>query len=732
MKPHTELSKPSSLSSSPPSSPRAREKKRKIPRLGNRGLRRGPQEQVDAVDIGKPTRWLLNEANTALEHLRRAQTNLQLLDRGREKLAVRGLTNLHTKVGVKGYLMPAGALRDVFIREIAAAGRLHKVSQAGKIDLRRRVLRVGRTSEALPWRVWPVRLKNHEGQDFYCDLSRHDHPYLAGGCTRGSEDDIHDHLLRRSLAVPVAEDCVVGEGISGKSVTFNPSPPPRGAEHHEATVKRLLPSVENAGGWIEVSPPPPLVTIVEMPSDEVTPDGNSGVAANADCNVDDGAVPSRESERFSSSRTEISASGRVDKKLTRLEPGWYGGWVEVETREPKRRPRRHASDATLAPAPMAAAETETETGERTAKGGRRLLPKRARGGGRADDNSDNSSRSQHVDANDGGDNACAWQGWTVSEPAKEAVRRVWARATRRGKDAGFPRFVLANNADKKKQQQQKKKKDRRSSNTVGRSCGSRETPHSEWDDEGDFDFRDPFLTLDEEEEEEEEEVRTMHDNSLTDRAPPTLPAVRERLDPVLLACLGRECEGIIDAALEVVLGDRLLRSRSLGAGRGGAEAGDKPAAAAATAATTMAATPSREERDESGDKPASLRPPPPYPHLEGNWEDVLLAMAECSSAARRAAASGVGNENVSSPRDSQDEGGAKRPPSGEQGAKVAAGGAKAWGTGDSSNGAVVVVNDNLPGLALNDAVLTRSYNRLLMYLHETRSVFGCNDVRTVA
>lgn len=44
-----------------------------------------------------------------------------------------------------------------------------------------------------------------------------------------------------------------------------------------------------------------------------------------------------------------------------------------------------------------------------------------------------------------------------------------------------------------------------------------------------------------------------------------------------------------------------------------------------------------------------------------------------------------------------------------------------WGAGEPSDGAVVVVNERLPGLPLNEAVLTRSYNRLLLYLHEKKS-----------
>ncbi|CAM9923013.1 unnamed protein product, partial [Laminaria digitata] len=79
------------------------------------------------------------------------------------------------------------------------------------------------------------------------------------------------------------------------------------------------------------------------------------------------------------------------------------------------------------------------------------------------------------------------------------------------------------------------------------------------------------------------------------RATDAAGGIKDSLDPGLLSCLGRECEGIIDAALHVVLGEQLLRSPP---SSGGGADGNPPEAA--------------------------------------GWEDVLSTMSRCSKRARRA------------------------------------------------------------------------------------------------
>lgn len=779
-----------SLSSTTPNLDNNKSPKSNRVHLANRGLRGTQQQRVDAVDIGKPTRWLHHEASAAIKLRREAQNNLQLLEHGREKLAERGLRAFHPaactnirKAGggetstnrpphkerlFEGSYRREGALSDVFSREVEPGGRLQEAAQQGYgLDLEGRVLRVGRSSEVLPWGAWPVRLKNHTGQDFYRDLSRDD-PQLAGACTVGSEDEIHDHLLRRSLAVPTAPGEGTGSSTAAGSSWGRSAPaiacssfPAQGAEQsHTGKVKRLLPSAEHGGGWIEASPPPlsDAAPVTAVP-DGTTPKSISRITQDVDCDATDSAKPSVGSDKASSGRSSVGTSGQDDGKLKRLEPGWYGGWVEVDAPISTSDKRRKAhpwgnedpavtSDSSRGPGAADTIELAGDIGpQRPPKRARRATSEpemdriALRGEGECGDY--NGHRQCH-DASDGGEQACALRGWTVSEPAKEAVRRVWARATRRGKDAGDPRFVSSNRAVNRENPQEK--------NVDGASyskCSSGNPGRESGNGDDEFDFQDPYLTLEGEEEENEKRDQKCRESSRAGGdGHSTLPAVRETLDPVLLACLGRECEGIIDAALQVVLGDRLRRSTTPGPGRrpgvetGAGNAVPSSAPTAAASAASAAGGKKLGTGEDTRTTSQSLLPSPP----QSNWEDVLRAMAQCSSAARNGGALSAGgvpgdlegsDSSGGAPPGglARSEGGVGEaamtmPPMGEkegirsEGRTVAAGRAKVWGAGDSSDGGVVVVNENLPALPLNDAVLTRSYNRLLLYLHEKRPIFA--------
>lgn len=775
--------------------------------LANRGKRRSHQKRVDEIDVGKPTRWLHYEASTAIRLRREAQNNLQLLQGGPEKLAARGLGPSAGKNAKKieriigGLHDPRprpsqGVLPEVFACETSQehGGRLCGLVAYGA-DLEGRVLRAGRASEALPWGAWPIRLKNHEGQDFYRDPSR-DSPQFASHCVAGSEDDIHDQLLRHprreaaAFAVRNADD------------------------HHASTVKRLLPSNELEGGWIDASSPllpsPPTLTTAaeerlchersgEMEQVVTYATGvvsTSGVAPDdvGDDDAEDGSEGDVEGLEGST-----TAGRKRKKKLSRLEPGWYGGWVEMDrptgskTKRCTFGPWKVGDSANLsAPGdPVSASDSlgpvpATKAASSNAESPSRKRPRDAatnktvheqgkgtegergsryrdavfgcgrgrRGGSEGGFHRQHCATSAAVDSGHNSDensDYTVWHGWTVSEPAKEAVRRVWARASRRGKDVCNPRFVsspISSNTMNEKSNREKFAADHSSKASHGNDGSDGE--------EFDFSFQDPFKTLDEElgEGNESDGGDERVERSPANGTPPPppsgeLPAIREHLDPVLAACLGRECEGIIDAALHVVLGDRLRRSTQ----RVDEKASDE------TAQRRMKASATGTDCGNSrGNAPASPSPPQ---QQKDNWEDVLRAMAECSRAARRtgagstlaaaAAAAGVVREkpvaekperltralSVHGYQGERDENGeySRATESGSREAMKREGndgggrGGEVWGCGDASDGAVVVVKDNLPAMPLNGAVLTRVYNRLLLYLHETRPVFAYRNMK---
>lgn len=261
-----------------------------------------------------------------------------------------------------------------------------------------------------------------------------------------------------------------------------------------------------------------------------------------------------------------------------------------------------------------------------------------------------------------------WQGWTVAEPAKEAVRRVWARARRRVEDACDPRLVS------------RVPESRTSRNVASHTTSSKRAPSSL----GEGDFRETIASS------------TASGGSSTP-------------NPLISSCLGRECEGLIDAALQVIL---VERSREL------------------------ANTSTRSSDVSDRDRPS-----------RSSWEDVLRVMGEWSAKARSDAGAGLGTADGGTrkpsdrgvPSDSalrrgprkarealegRDLNGGTSAASEDQGrgSERSGGDPKAWGAVGRSDGAVVVVSDRLPALPLNDAVLVRSYNRLLLYLHEKKPI----------
>lgn len=665
------------------------------------------QRKVDEVDVPSPTAWLHHDASAALRLRRDAQNNLQLLDqrsdRSRNPIYEQADDDLVAVIaGASSYRASSvrGAEVDGHGGADTAEGEQKRVAPSRRFSKvhRNKTLRAIIGGEVLPWGAWPVRLRNHDGQDFY---GFHGCPPPFVG---GSEDIVHDRLGRWG---PDEQYRSVAEG------------------HHEGTVKRLFPGTH--GGWVEPPPPPPPKS------------GAARIGGTA-------SIKATTPPRDPGSPTPCGRDEATSKK--RLVPSWYGGWREIDdsasttrtrgrgTQEDERAQKRHrtrssswgrqtafrsaAAESCAVSTPAAAGGGSTPTSSSgandsstddasTAATSRRPLQRRrrrprslreqqggderGRAGGEGEEegggkrkrsagvegtSSGGSDSSDCHESGDGCERRC-WQGWTVSEPANEAVRRVWGRARRRARDSFEPSH---------------RSSPRRPTRST--ACGSVHPGGGEGLDRGAEGSVGDESTI-------EEEEGGITGGSSPGAGYPADRALRDTLDPVLLSCLGRECEGIIDAALGVVLEDRLRRaSSSRVAGQDGTGGHQRPPS-----------------------------PSPPSPPM-ANWEDVLRIMWSCSSIARTAerdAAAVAGVEVGSGERLSTDGdvGGAAERKGGEEGAAATKGteaGARerrrVWGAGDSSDGAVVVVNDSLPGLPLNEAVLTRSYNRLLLCLHEKK------------
>lgn len=666
------------------------------PTPSSRGHR---QREVDKVDIPAPAEWLCHDAAASTKLRDQAQTELQVL-------VPRRPTHL-----------PHSERQEVHIRErdagLVAAIRSTVGNRWSKA--RPREMRPGRVlcgGEILPWGVWPARLRHLEGQSFYEEdgksdafgdgggVTRPNRMFLVGGASVGrgggvggvgsvNEGSIHDELFRRQFP---------SSSASRSSTHYNQH---QYRHHHhypeETAVTRLLP--DKRGRWAEVTarglPPSGAAS---LPEDVLA--GSDGSAGRPPSPPPPPETPAPEPA------PAAAGSGEVVKSLI---PGRYGGWVEIEEKATDRtrdsnvqRQRRRAAatrtarfgpddgggggggvpDAALPSsyleeeryvrrmvakvATAAAATVAGEAQQQRQDGGSQQQQRQEEeehetrvgttmdssvgqggdgglgdGGGSwrsgvALEGAAAVQRENNGDsvAGDDKDHGSRRRGWTVSEPAKEAVRRVWNRATRRARDSYEPRLQTSRAS-----------------------------------------------------------IGVLEDGSAaSDRG-----ATRENLDADLLSCLGRECEGIIDAALHVVLGDRL---RLLGHH------------------SSSAAASSAQEKHNS-------KPPPPPPPLEtADWQDVLRAMRSCSQGARgvrttaaiaTVAARGNGEGQPSPFGATTERGAGEAVPGREQMERTV------WGAGDLSDGSVVVVNERLPGLPLNEAVLTRAYNRLLLYLHEKKT-----------
>lgn len=664
------------------------------------------QREVDKVDIPAPVEWLCHDAASSARLRARAQKDLQLF------------------VPRPPYHLPHSARQERWSGDIGIRAAVHSTlnystgnCSAGHM----RPERVIRGGDVLPWGSWPARLRHHEGQSFYRDpvgegsggsssggdvgRSSPGSRYWVGGSGVGrnggvggvgavSEGSIHDELLRREFP---SSSC--------------------GHEHHEeAAVTRLVP--DKRGRWVEAKPKRSPPTTLAAGTAAVAASASGSEPASSPVGSPPPEPPPPPPPAAPMSMPSSTAEGEVVKALL---PARYGGWVEFQMNEKDSstvatRKRRAAvamaarfgpdgggdeknagvvPDAALPSSyqeeeeyvrRMVAGTTTRKAGrqQREQEGTRRqhgVLPSLVEegdqgGGGVATARADGRRRKRSWDTacsgvgaergdDDHGDRSgCHRQGWTVSEPAKETVRRVWNRARRRARDSFEPR----NRA------------------------------HEFAVDAG------------------EEEGAASRAAGTTATAAAGCGTAREELDPGLLSCLGRECEGILDAALHVVLGDRLRRLRAQ----------------------------SSSSLSKEDDKRKNSPPPPPLETAD--WQDVLRAMARCSEGARgtrppaaTAAAfrskaadahgaghiEGGGGGGVGGGGKNGGMAGGKAGEPTEDGegipGRVAMEKAVWGGGGDSSDGSVVVVNERLPGLPLNEAVLTRSYNRLLLYLHEKKA-----------
>lgn len=533
---------------------------------------RGPhQKKVDEVDIPAPTIWLHHDLNSTLHLLRTSQATFELakpnelLDRRRE-----------------------GRLK---------ISKVDYSAMDGSTPYEKRVMRGGRI---LPWGVWPVRLRNLEGDTLY---SSHHHETGSFNCV--SEDSIHDELLRWRPQLPSSS---IGNG----------------------TVRRLLRS--KLGYWVDATPKtlPVVAAYSNPPALEISspqPEASDPVT----CVDEASAHQMTDSRRRSTTVADSSLTqpAAKDNIVPKMKPGPYGGWVEVESYNSRGKRKRDASiisktEFDIRPHAPIVNNEENPRGERL-----REQPK-----GRAQ--VANSMASDRLDDEERGREGDSGRGWTVGEPAKEAVRRVWARATRRYRDV-FVQTPLAHAPPSRAEARNFHGAAGDDKDENGHAGGSRSD--GEWSD-----------------------GRQEAAGSGPGASGPAADgrSSEDGLDPELLSLLSRECEGIIDATLHVVLSRQLDRSRS------------------------------------SSSESAPSNPP----LAATDWQSVLRTFWGYSTAARRAGES----------KDHSD------PPDKARGA----GTLDVWGIGDSSDGAVVVVDEKLPALPLNEAVLTRSYNRVLLYLNEEK------------
>lgn len=703
-------------------------------------LRGRRQRQVDTIDVPAPAEWLCHDAAASTRLRAQAQTELQLL------------------VPRRPSHLPHSERQELTVRDrdagLVAAVKSTVGNRCGKAYPRE--MRPGRVlcgGEVLPWGVWPARLRHHEGQSFYreeeSDVLRFGDGggvgrpnYLAGGGGVGrnggvggvgvvSEGSIHDELLRRQFP---------------SSSASCPSTYQHQHQHaEEAAVTRLVP--DKRGRWAQVEVKtrrmPPTAAAAALPQDILTGCGTSpgrppspppGTPATepAPTATDSGDVvkcliPSRfggwvEFEEKVADRARNSTEQRQRRRAAatrtaRFGPDGSGGAGVPDAALPssyleeEKHVRRMVAEAAVVAATTAAREAQQQRREgssqhqeqeqehgqgarvgstmdgtigqggggglgdgggswrsgvamESAEGMRRKtdgddVVAAASGGcgkGRADDEKSDDDEKRH---------GCCRQGWTVSKPAKDTVRRVWNRARRRARDSSEARHRAS---------------------------------RASYDN---------------------------HEDGAAAAAAADGGAIRDDLDAGLLSCLGRECEGVIDAALHVILGDRLRLLRQ---------------SSSSIASSTQAET--------QNSKLPPLPPPPPPPLVTADWQDVLRAMRNCSEGARgvrttaaiataAAAQRGGGRQSASSGA-TAGRGGRNERTGGAAGVVVRGGGGPGerggegvpgqrgmkrtvWGAGDSSDGSVVVVSERLPGLPLNEAVLTRAYNRLLLYLHEKKT-----------
>lgn len=679
-----------------------RDQKRGQKDLANHSRRGAYQKRTDLIDIAGPSAWLHHEATADLKLRREAQNDLQLMKKHSRSKKKRDVNRKPVRI--------RGGVFGGIIERVKSEGRMPAGARA-----ERRAQNLMAARDVLPWGTWPVRLKNHDGHSCYSLANESGNGFGGVGvqvvgrsCLSVTEDAIHDDLLRSPP--PLTADGV-GAASAAEAV-------------HEATVKRLLPG--DHGSWVEV----PQATAINGDETRSVCWSGRAMCEAAASSAEDVAAADRNATVNSNYDVAATAIASVAPSTTplrqqeggaktkRLEPGWYGGSVELD--EPLTREETlgqvcsqtaasftnvevdESASAKAEPAAASSSYASTSRGQ-----GRPLrclqsftsTSKEREGGGRREGNGC-TCNSEAVgggvvggcvgggcqDRGGGGSGGDFRQGWTVSEPAKEAVRRVWARAWRRRNDACHPRCVSSTSA-------------------TSRNGSAGADGKAAWDDDDDS-----TTTRDEE--------RGAGEGNPTPS--PAQPLPKETLDPVLLSCLGRECEGIIDAALHVVLSERLLHLRS------------ESSTSSSTEASTAAAT-----KENSGRTPRDAHVPPPL----ASWEDVLRVMGDCSSVARARETNPVASVANSGSLDVEVDGretgnstggrsqdslpvasGIHQGVSGEargsgKGGRVGVE-RSVWGRGDDSDGAVIVVNERLPGLPLNDAVLTRAYNRLLLYLHE--------------
>lgn len=546
------------------------------------------QKKLDEVDIPAPTIWLHHDLNSTLHLLRTSQATFEL--------------------GVPNELL-----------ERRREGRL-KIS---KVDFdamdkstpyERRVIRGGRV---LPWGIWPVRLRNLEGDTLYSTDHNETDDF---NCV--TEDSIHDELLKR-----------------------RPRLPPSSIDN--GTVRRLLRS--KPGYWVDATPK--ALSVVAAHSDPPAHEISSPPQRDASGPVTDvdeaGAHQTMGSRRRSTTVADSSLTqpGANDNVVPKMRPGPYGGWVEVGSNNSRGKRKRGAlvtpkTEFDLGPA---APEVKNEVSPRGEQ--RKGQPK-----GRA--RFANAMTSDRLNDEEEGHEEGSKRGWAVGEPAKEAVRRVWARATRRYRDVFVP--TPHPHAPPPKAEARV----RAASETGAKSQQNHGEAGGDNDENADWDEHAGSSRSGVEWRDSRQETAGYGPGASDPAA--DLGSSEGGLDPELLSLLSRECEGIIDATLHVVLSRELDRSRS-----------------------------------------SSKESAPNNPLLAAtDWQSVLRTFWGYSTAVRRAEESKDGSD----------------PPDDAGGGRIR----EVWGAGDLSDGAVMVVDEQLPALPLNEAVLTRSYNRMLLYLNEEK------------